>query len=96
MSINPGWPVATALVLLLGLALAAHRVSGYGLERAVLVAGLRAIVQLGKSTDAGVFMTDRLWLTDALSVIGSYRLDAGGPPRAEPTGNAGRSAGAGQ
>ncbi|HEV7196618.1 MAG TPA: ABC transporter permease, partial [Pedococcus sp.] len=47
MSINPGWPVATALVLLLALALGAHRVSRYGLEGAVLVAGLRAIVQLG-------------------------------------------------
>ena len=29
----------------------------------------------GKSTDAGLFLTDRLWLTDALSVIGSYRVD---------------------
>jgi putative ABC transport system permease protein len=47
VSINPGWPVATSLVLLMALALAAHRVSRYGLERAVLVAGLRAIAQLG-------------------------------------------------
>jgi catecholate siderophore receptor len=29
----------------------------------------------GKSSDAGVFLTDRLWLTDELSVIGSYRVD---------------------
>jgi len=29
----------------------------------------------GDSTDAAVFLTDRLWLTDRLSVIGSYRLD---------------------
>jgi len=29
----------------------------------------------GKSSDAGLFLTDRLWLTDQLSVIGSYRLD---------------------
>jgi len=29
----------------------------------------------GKSTDAGIFLTDRLWLTDELSVIGSYRVD---------------------
>jgi catecholate siderophore receptor len=29
----------------------------------------------GSSTDAGVFLIDRLWLTDTLSVIGSYRLD---------------------
>ncbi len=30
----------------------------------------------GKSTDAGIFLTDRLWLTEQLSVIGSYRVDA--------------------
>jgi catecholate siderophore receptor len=29
----------------------------------------------GQSTDAGVFLTDRLWLTPELSVIGSYRVD---------------------
>lgn len=29
----------------------------------------------GSSTDAGVFFTDRLWLSDQLSVIGSLRLD---------------------
>jgi catecholate siderophore receptor len=30
----------------------------------------------GEATDAGIFLTDRLWLTDQLSVIGSYRVDA--------------------
>lgn len=29
----------------------------------------------GESTDLAVFLTDRLWLTDQLSVIGSLRLD---------------------
>jgi catecholate siderophore receptor len=29
----------------------------------------------GTSDDAGVFLTDRLWLTDTISVIGSYRFD---------------------
>jgi catecholate siderophore receptor len=29
----------------------------------------------GVATDAGVFLTDRLWLTPAVSVIGSYRFD---------------------
>lgn len=29
----------------------------------------------GKSTDAGIFLTDRLWFTEQLSVIGSYRVD---------------------
>ncbi|WP_270888610.1 ABC transporter permease [Pedococcus sp. 5OH_020] len=47
MTIDPGWPVALALAVLLGIALAAHRGSGYGLERPVLVAAVRAIAQLG-------------------------------------------------
>lgn len=47
MSINPGWSVGLALVLLLALALATHRASGYGMERPVLVAALRACAQLG-------------------------------------------------
>ena len=29
----------------------------------------------GKSTDAGIFLTDRLWFSEQLSVIGSYRVD---------------------
>ena len=29
----------------------------------------------GTSDDAGVFLTDRLWFTDSLSLIASYRLD---------------------
>lgn len=29
----------------------------------------------GSSTDAAVFLTDRLWLTQALSLIGSYRIE---------------------
>lgn len=46
MSIDPGWPVAIALSALLLLALGAHRVAGYGLERSALVAGVRALAQL--------------------------------------------------
>ena len=29
----------------------------------------------GSSTDAGIFLTDQFWLTDTVSLIGSYRLD---------------------
>ncbi|HEY3694353.1 TonB-dependent receptor [Phenylobacterium sp.] len=29
----------------------------------------------GKSTDAGIFLTDRLWFSDQISMIGSYRID---------------------
>ena len=46
MTIDPGWQVGLALALLLGLALATHLVAGYGLGRAALVAGVRAVLQL--------------------------------------------------
>lgn len=46
MTIEPGWPVAVALAALLVLALGAHRAGGYGLERSVVVAAARALVQL--------------------------------------------------
>jgi catecholate siderophore receptor len=40
------------------------------------VTGTGALRTRGESTDIGLFLTDRLWLSDAWSVIGSYRLDA--------------------
>ena len=39
------------------------------------VAGTGVLKSRGESTDAGVFFTDRLFLTEQLSVIGSLRLD---------------------
>ncbi|MDB5424636.1 MAG: TonB-dependent siderophore receptor [Phenylobacterium sp.] len=39
------------------------------------VAGTGTLKSRGQSTDAGVFVTDRLWVTDRLSVIGSLRYD---------------------
>lgn len=47
MSIDPTWPVVVALSVLLGIAVVAHRVAGYGLEVPSLVAAARAVVQLG-------------------------------------------------
>lgn len=38
-------------------------------------AGTAVTKSSGRSTDAGIFLTDRLWLSDQLSVIGSYRID---------------------
>jgi putative ABC transport system permease protein len=46
VSIDPGWPVAIALTILLATALLAHRVAGYGLELPSLVAAVRAVAQL--------------------------------------------------
>jgi catecholate siderophore receptor len=39
------------------------------------VAGTGTLRSRGVSTDAGIFLSDRLWLSPAWSVIGSYRLD---------------------
>jgi putative ABC transport system permease protein len=47
VSIDPTWPVVVALIALLGIAVVAHRVAGYGLEVPSLVAAARAVVQLG-------------------------------------------------
>jgi catecholate siderophore receptor len=39
------------------------------------VSGTGVYKSRGESTDLGLLFTDRLWLTDALSIIGSMRLD---------------------
>ena len=39
------------------------------------VAATGVLESSGKSTDVGVFLTDRLWFTDEFSLIGSIRLD---------------------
>lgn len=46
MSIDPGWPVAVALALLLLLTLGAHQLAGFGLRTSAVVAAARALVQL--------------------------------------------------
>jgi putative ABC transport system permease protein len=66
VSIDPGWPVALALVALLALALAAHRIFGYGLERPALVAAVRAIAQLGIAAVLIAAVIDSLTLSIAL------------------------------
>ncbi|MCU1537227.1 MAG: transporter permease [Humibacillus sp.] len=47
MNISPGWPVALALVVLLAVTVVANRVGRIDLGRDSLVAGARAVVQLG-------------------------------------------------
>jgi putative ABC transport system permease protein len=69
VSINPGWPVTIALVLLLATTLAAHRVSGYGLERSVLVAAVRAIAQLGIAAVLIAAVVDNLALSVGLVLV---------------------------
>lgn len=69
MSIDPGWSVAAALVVLLVIALGAHRVSGYGLERPAFVAAVRAIAQLGIAALLIAAVIDHLALSIALVCV---------------------------
>lgn len=69
MDIEPGWPVAAALVLLLVVALLAHRTAGYAMERPVVVAAARAVVQLGLVALVIAAVVRSLWLSALLLVV---------------------------
>ncbi len=69
MSIDPGWPVAIALVALLAVAVGAHRVNGYGLEKPVVIAAGRAIVQLGIAALLITSVVAHLWLSVLLVLV---------------------------
>ncbi len=69
MTIEPGWPVAFALAGLLLLALGAHRVGGYGLDRSVLIAAVRALVQLTFIAVVIRAVVDDLQLSAALVLV---------------------------
>jgi putative ABC transport system permease protein len=73
VTVNPGWPVALALVALLAVALAAHRVSGYGLERPSLVAAVRAVAQLGVAALLITAVIEHLWLS-VLLVLAMFAM----------------------
>ena len=63
MSIDPTWPVVLALVVLLAIAVGAHRVAGYGLEVPSLVAATRAVVQRGVVARRIKAAVQGLWLS---------------------------------
>ncbi len=69
VTIEPSWPVAYALAALLVLALSAHRVGGYGLDRSVLLAAVRAVVQLTVVAMLIEAVVDDLRLSAALVVL---------------------------
>jgi putative ABC transport system permease protein len=69
VTINPGWPVAAALLLLMAITLTAHRVAGFGLGRSALVAGLRACLQLGIAAVVITSVIRSLPLSVALAVV---------------------------
>lgn len=63
MEIQPGWPVAIALAVLLLVALGAHRLNGYRLEVPVLVAAVRALVQLSVVALLIEAVIEDIWLS---------------------------------
>lgn len=69
MTIEPGWPVAFALAALLLLALGAHRVARYDLDRSALAAALRAMVQLTVIALVIQAVVENLLLSAALVVV---------------------------
>lgn len=69
MSIDPGWPVAIALAALLVLALAAHGVADYGMQRPVFVAAVRALVQLTVVALVIRAVVGSLWLSALLVLV---------------------------
>ncbi len=69
MTIDLGWPVALALILLMAITLLAHRASGFGLGRSALVAGLRACLQLGIAAAVISSVIASLQLSIALAAV---------------------------
>lgn len=69
MSINPGWPLALSVVALLALTLTAYAVGRLPLPRTALIAGSRAIVQLGLAALVIAAVISRLWASVLLVVV---------------------------
>ena len=63
MDISPGWPVAVALVVLLAVTVVANRLGRIDLDRDAVVAGLRAIVQLGLVALVITAVVRSIWLS---------------------------------
>lgn len=68
MTINPGWPVAIALLSLLVVTVAANRVAQLRLGRESVVAGVRAAAQLTLAATIITAVVGSLWLSSAALV----------------------------
>ena len=71
VSINPGWPVAVALVALLVVTVVANHVARLGLARDAVVAGARAALQLSIAAAVIVFVIRSIWLS-VLALAGMF------------------------
>jgi putative ABC transport system permease protein len=63
VDISPGWPVAIALVVLLAVTVAANRLGRIDLDREAVIAGMRAIVQLGLVALVITAVVRSIWLS---------------------------------
>lgn len=71
VTIDPGWPVAVALVSLLAVAVVAYRVARLSLARDAVVSGLRAAAQLTLAAAVITAVIGSLWLS-ALALLGMF------------------------
>ena len=68
-SVNVGWGLATALLLLVGIAVAVSLLGRFGITRALWVASLRAVVQLAVVATVIVAVVRSWWLTVAFVLL---------------------------
>ncbi|MDV3221631.1 ABC transporter permease [Intrasporangium sp.] len=98
MTINPGWPVAVALVALLLVTVLANRAVRLGLGRQSVVAGVRAAAQLTIAAAIITAVIGSIWLS-ALALLGMFAMAVAttcrriGSPRAWPWATAAMAAG---
>lgn len=73
MTINPGWPVAIALVTLLLVAVSANLAFRHGLARQSFVAGLRAAAQLTLAAAIITAVVGSIWLS-VVALLGMFTM----------------------
>lgn len=73
MTINPGWPVAVALIALLLVTVIANRAARLGLGRQSVVAGMRATVQLTIAAAIITAVIGSIWLS-VLALLGMFAM----------------------
>ncbi len=73
MTINPGWPVAVALVALLLVTVAANGAARLGLGRQSVVAGARAAAQLTVAAAIISAVVGSIWLS-VLALLGMFAM----------------------
>ncbi|GAA6526472.1 ABC transporter permease [Intrasporangium sp. DVR] len=98
MTINPGWPVAIALVALMLVAVVANLAFRHGLGRQSVIAGLRAAGQLTVAAAVITGVVGSIWLS-VLALLGMFAMAVLttsrriGSPRAWPWATAAMAAG---